>query len=358
MKLKKMLLTLLALVILLGSAGWFLQVPISLAIARRVAVARLGTDASASLPDGLHVGLCGAGSPFPDERRSGPCTLVQAGKRLFVFDSGSGAARNIGKMGFNHGKIEAIFLTHFHSDHIDGLGELMLQRWVSASNREPVPVHGPVGVDSVVGGFNQAYGLDKGYRVAHHGDAVMPASGSGGQPMPFTPGADGRVVLLKDADLEITAFTVDHAPVHPAVGYRISYKGRSAVISGDTRKSAAVLREAQGADLLVHEALSVPLVNMLREAATASQRANLFKVFGDIIDYHATPEQAAETARDAKVRFLLLNHIAPPLPMPGLEKAFLGEAPNIYSGPLRVGVDGDFISMPAGSTEVTASRRF
>ena len=111
-------------------------------------------------------------------------------------------------------------------------------------------------------------------------------------------------------------------------------------------------------DLLVHEALSAQLVNMLREAATASQRANLFKVFGDIIDYHATPEQAAETARDARVRFLLLNHIAPPLPMPGLEKAFLGEATSIYTGPLRVGVDGDFISMPAGSTEVTASRRF
>ena len=336
MKLKKTLLALLGLAVLLGAAGWFLQVPISLAVARRVAVARLGADAGANLPDGLHVGLCGAGSPFPDERRSGPCTLVQAGKRLFVFDAGGGAARNVGKLGFNHGRIEAIFLTHFHSDHIDGLGELMLQRWVSASNREPVPVHGPQGVDKVVDGLNQAYALDKSYRVAHHGDTVMPASGSGGKAMPFNTGADGRVVLLKDGELEITAFSVDHAPVQPAVGYRISYKGRSAVISGDTRKSAAVLREA----------------------ATASQRANLFKVFGDIIDYHATPEQAAETARDARVRFLLLNHIAPPLPMPGLEKAFLGEATSIYTGPLRVGVDGDFISMPAGSTEVTASRRF
>ena len=358
MKLKKTLLALLGLAVLLGAAGWFLQVPISLAVARRVAVARLGADAGANLPDGLHVGLCGAGSPFPDERRSGPCTLVQAGKRLFVFDAGGGAARNVGKLGFNHGRIEAIFLTHFHSDHIDGLGELMMQRWVSASNREPVPVHGPQGVDKVVDGLNQAYALDKSYRVAHHGDTVMPASGSGGKAMPFNTGADGRVVLLKDGELEITAFSVDHAPVQPAVGYRISYKGRSAVISGDTRKSAAVLREAQGVDLLVHEALSAQLVNMLREAATASQRANLFKVFGDIIDYHATPEQAAETARDARVRFLLLNHIAPPLPMPGLEKAFLGEATSIYTGPLRVGVDGDFISMPAGSTEVTASRRF
>ncbi len=95
------------------------------------------------LPDGLHVGICGAGSPFPDDRRAGPCTTVVAGKRLFVFDAGSGSPRNIGKLGFVHRRIEAIFLTHFHSDHVDGLGELMLQRWEKPfltlfSNRDPV----------------------------------------------------------------------------------------------------------------------------------------------------------------------------------------------------------------------------
>jgi len=84
----------------------------------------------------------------------------------------------------------------------------------------------------------------------------------------------------------------------------------------------------------------------------------LAKVLGDIHDYHATPEEAAETARDAKVGYLLLNHIVPTLPpLPGLEKVFLGDAPRIYSGPLRVGRDGDFVSMPAGSREITHSTR-
>ncbi len=341
-----------------ATGAYALRVPISLALAKKVAQQRMATDALAELPDGLHVGLCGAGSPFPDDKRSGACTLVVAGQRLFVFDAGAGNSRNISRMGFNHGRIEAIFLTHFHSDHIDGLGELMLQRWVSTSNREPVPVHGPQGVDAVVAGFMQAYSQDQNHRVTHHGESTMHAAGFGGIAKPFTPDAQGRVVLLKDKDLEILAFTVDHGPVRPAMAYRVTYKGRTMVLSGDTRKSAAVQREATGVDLLVHEALSVPLVELLREAAVSARRDNLVKIFADIQNYHATPEEAAETARDARVGYLLLNHIAPPLPLPGMEKAFLGNASALFAGPIQVGADGDFISMPAADKRTLVSRRF
>lgn len=345
------------LVALVACAAFF-RVPLSMMVAKKAAAERLATGAMKELPDGLHVGLCGAGSPFPDDKRAGPCTLVVAGKRLFIVDAGSGSVRNIGKMGFPHGRIDAIFLTHFHSDHIDGLGELMLQRWGSAASPAPVPVYGPPGVETVLAGFMQAYGQDKQYRVAHHGEATVPAGGFGGKALPFTVGADGRVVVLKDADLEITAFTVDHGPVHPAVGYRFAYKGRSVVISGDTKKSTAVQREAAGVDVLVHEAMSTPLMGVLKDGAVQAGRMNLAKIFDDILNYHTTPEEAAETARDAKVGYLLLNHIAPPLPLPGLEKAFLGDAPNIYSGQIRVGVDGDFVSLPVGSSEIKVSRRF
>ena len=355
---RSFILSILVLVAIVVAAAFAFRVPISMAIAGKVAAYRLGADAMNDLPDGLHVGLCGAGSPLPDDKRSGPCTLVVAGKQLFVVDTGSGSARNIGKMGFQHGRINAILLTHFHSDHIDGLGELLLQRWGSAANTAPVPVYGASGVETVLAGFMQAYSQDRDYRVAHHGEATVPAGGFGGKAVPFIPGADGRVVLLKDANLEITAFTVDHGPVHPAVGYRFVYKGRSVVISGDTKKSAAVQREAAGVDLLVHEALSGPLMALLKDGAAKAGRVNLVKIFDDIPNYHPSPEEAAETARDAKVGYLLLNHIAPPLPLPGLEKAFLGAAPDIYSGPIRIGADGDFVSMPAASTDIKVSRRF
>ena len=345
-------------VLLLAAAGaWFARTQISLAIAAQVVQTHLGEDLATQLPDGLHVGLCGAGSPFPDDLRSGPCTAVLAGKRLFIFDAGNGAARNIGKLGFMAGQVEAVFLTHFHSDHIDGLGELLLQRWVQGGHKTPPVVVGPEGVEQVVAGFVQAYALDRGYRVEHHGDATVPAAGFGATARAFK--GQEVTVLLKDGDLEISAFPVQHDPAHPAVGYKIRYKDRTVVLSGDTRKSPAVVAAARGADVLVHEALSAPMVDVIREGARATGRARMVKLFDDIKDYHASPAEAAETAREADVRYLLLNHIVPTVPpLPGLEGYFLGEAPKIFSGPLRLGRDGDFLTLPAGSQEVKASRRF
>ena len=336
------------------------RVPLSLRVAERVASHRLAMDPVASLPDGLHVGVCGSGSPFPDDKRAGPCTLVLAGKRLFVFDAGSASVKNIGKLGFSHGRIEAIFLTHFHSDHIDGLGELLLQRWASAANTVPVDVHGPIGVDQVVQGLMQAYGQDRYYRVTHHGDATVPSSGFGARAKAFQTGDTlGQLqTLVQDADVQIAAFSVDHAPVHPSVGYLIRYKGRSVVLSGDTKQSKAIEGVAQGADLLVHEALSPTLIGVLKQGAAQAGRTNLVKIFDDIIDYHTTPEQAAQTAKAAQVRFLLLNHIVPALPLPGLEAAFLGNADQVYGGPIRIAHDGDFLTLPVGSTAVNLSSRF
>ncbi len=88
--------------------------------------------------DGLHVGICGSGSPLVDINRTGPCIAVVAGKHLYVVDIGDGSTRNITLMGFQTGKIDAVLLTHFHSDHIAGLGEVMLQRWAGGSKTRPV----------------------------------------------------------------------------------------------------------------------------------------------------------------------------------------------------------------------------
>jgi|TARA_B110000259_G_scaffold187923_1_gene244023 ribonuclease Z len=360
MKLRRILLSLVGLFLLLSALAYVFRAEISMAIAQRVTAIRMNADAVRQLPDGLHLGLCGSGSPMPDDLRMGPCTLVVAGKRLFVFDAGNGSSRNIGKMGFVHGQIDAIFLTHFHSDHIDGLGELLLQRWVSSGNAAPVPLYGPPGVEKVAAGIMQAYELDRSYRVAHHGEAILPSGGFGAQVNIFkTPAANQRLVLLKDEDLEVAAFLVDHSPVSPAVGYRISYKGRSIVLSGDTIENAAVQREAAGVDVLVHEAMSLPLMALLTQGAKLAGRPVVETLMVDIQNYHTTPEQAAQTAYKAQARYLLLNHIAPPLPpLPGLEKAFLGDAAKRFKGPIKIGRDGDFISLPAHSDIIDSHKRF
>lgn len=357
MRLKKTTLT--WMVLGLVAAGLYMaRAPISMAIAKRVATQRLSSDPLRGLPDGLHVAICGAGSPMPDEQRGGPCTMVIAGQQIFVFDAGNTSARNINKMGFNAGNIHSIFLTHYHSDHIDGLGELMLQRWVSNSNAEPVKVHGPIGVETVVNGFLQAYSLDRGYRVAHHGDAVLPNKGFGAIAKSFALQDDKATVVFENADTRITAFSVSHAPIHPAVGYQIRYKDRSMVISGDTTPSAHVQREAQGVDLLVHEAMSTDLMALIQEGAHDAQRDKLAQLMKDILNYHTTPQEAADIASKAQVNFLLLNHVAPPLPLPGLVDVFLKGTSDIFKGKIQVAKDGDFLSLPAGQKIIQTSSRY
>ena len=345
-------------VVLLVLVRWQ-QATIGSALFERAVGERVGRDSTAGLPDGLHVALCGTGSPLPNPVRAGPCTVVIAGKQVFVVDIGEGGGRNINLMGLPLGRISGVFLTHFHSDHIDGMGPLMLTRWTAGTNTSPLPVYGPTGVDRVVAGFNAAYAIDNAYRTGHHGPAIAPPTGAGGVAMPFAlpePGRGDTVVVLEKDGLKVTAIRVDHGPVKPAVGYRFDYKGRSVVISGDTAKSAALTVAAKGANLLVHEALQPKLVKMMTASLAAKGMKNLAQITRDILNYHTTPEQAAEVAQAAGAKQLVLSHIVPSIPSKFFNPAFLGDAASRYPGPIVVGEDGMMFSLPAGKTDIVQSR--
>jgi ribonuclease Z len=355
---KRILLGLLGALLLLLLIAFFFRTTIALRVMERAVATNLTSDWVSDLPDGLHVVLCGAGSPLPDLKRSGSCVAVIAGQRVFVVDAGSGASRRLNELRVPQGRIEAILLTHFHSDHIDGLGELLMQRWVNRGAKTPVPVHGPTGVGEVVDGINRAYRLDSAYRVAHHGEAIVPPSGAGGTAHPFPVPAEARgEVVIDEGGVKVTAFQVDHAPVEPAIGYRFDYRERSVVLSGDTVKSANLQRFADGVDLLVHEALAPHLVAVLTRAAEELGRDRIAKITRDILDYHATPVEAAEVARDAGVGFLLYYHIVPPLPIAPLENVFLEGVDSVYEGPVAVGRDGTTVHLPVGSDAITVEQR-
>ena len=320
---------------------------------RNLAARLMAADRLAELPDGIHVVLCGAGSPLPDPERSAPCVAIVAGGSLYLVDAGAAAARNLQRVGLPVDQVRAVFLTHFHSDHIDGLGELGVLRWAGGSHREPLPTFGPPGVERVVAGLRETYALDTGYRVAHHGPRVVPPTGAGLEARRFEAPEPGAPREVWDQDgVRVTAFRVDHDPVDPTVGYHFDHAGRSVVLSGDTKKSAEVERMARGVDLLVHEALSPALVGILTEAAEAAGLEGRAKITRDILTYHTTPVQAAEIAQAAGARHLLFYHIVPPLRVPGLEQAFLEGVSDAYKGEVTLGRDGTRISLPARSDAI------
>lgn len=343
-----LLILLLALAALYAARG-SLVIP----LLERAAPGMMIIDSRDELAPGLNVAVCGAGGPLPDPQRSGACMVVMAGENLLMIDAGTNGARNLNRMRIPIGEVDAVLLTHFHSDHIDGLGETATLRWASSANSAPLPVIAPRGVEQVVDGFNLSYYQDAEYRHAHHGDSVAPLSGKGLVARPFIAPAAGQGELVWDKDgLKVTAFSVNHKPVKPAVGYRFDYAGRSVVISGDTSQSSNLEHFASGADLLFHEGLSVKLVGILNSSAKKTGNKIIEKITQDIIDYHTDPRDAAESASTAGVGQLVFYHIVPPLILPGMDKVFLEGVADAYSGPVTLSRDGTVFSLPSGSKDI------
>ncbi|QTD54916.1 MBL fold metallo-hydrolase [Parasphingorhabdus cellanae] len=340
----------------LVSATWLLRPAIGAWLFANAVETAVNRDVIGDLPEGMHLALCGTGSPLPDPSRAGPCSAVIIDGKMFIVDIGGGAVRRLGEMGLSPGRIEALLLTHFHSDHIDGMGELLLQRWAGGGHAEPLPVIAPEGVTPIVDGINAAYAADASYRVAHHGEDIMPPSGIGGTARPFALPTDEAEQIVYDQDgLKITAFAVNHEPVVPAVGYRFDYKGRSIVFSGDTTRNVAVERACNGCDILVHEVLNAEMVALTEAAMKKAGRPRLEKIMADIPDYHATPAEVAESAKAAKAKMLVFSHIVPAVPNSLLEPYYLKDVTAGFRGKIVMGKDGMLFSLPADSDHIGRS---
>ncbi len=308
----------------------------------------------------LRVILAGTSSPLPDPNRAKSCVAVIAGGRAYVVDTGPESWKTFALMNFPGARIAAILLTHFHSDHIGDLGEFRMQTWVGG-RRQPLAVFGPEGVAHVVNGFNQAYALDDVYRTTHHGADIMPAAAAPLDAKPFAlpdrvspPGT--LVKVLEHEGLTISGFEVDHSPASPAVGYRFDYRGRSVVISGDTRKVPAVAAAAKGADVLIHDAMSQSLRRIMVDAARDAGIARVAKLFEDIGDYHASAIEAAESANEAGARLLIYTHFVPPLARPQLARVYFEGVDAIRArSSWVVGFDGLRVDLPLNSTDVIQS---
>ena len=247
--------------------------------------ARAETAADLERTDALTVVLCGTGSPIPSERAQS-CTAIFVGSKCLLFDVGSGAARSMEALDIPVSHLSAVFLTHFHSDHIADLGEAIDRSWVNG-RRQHLFIYGPTGVSAIVHGFLDVYSREYGYRTAHHGAEIMPPQYAGATAVDFeTPSGDEPVVVYEQDGIVVKAFKAHHPPVVPAVSYRIEYAGRVVVVTGDTTATAALANQSCDADLLVSEVMNMDLIRQMETASRSGGNEFNARILHDILSYH------------------------------------------------------------------------
>ncbi len=290
---------------------------------------------------GFKVTLLGTASPSPRPNRFGPSTLVEAGDQKLLFDAGRGVPIRMWQIKLPMGKLNALFLTHFHSDHVSGIPDLWLTGWLGPEfgrRAAPFRVIGPVGTKALMDNIEKAFSADVKIRLE---DEKLPPAGIAVAAEEF----DHDGVVYEQNGVKVTAFEVDHgAAIKPAYGYRIDYNGHSVVLSGDTRYNENVVKYGTGSDLLIHEVGS----------ARKELMVNLFAQ--RIIAHHTTPTEAGQVFSRAKPKLAVFTHIVllsgATIPEPTLDDV-VGETRQTYDGPLEVG--DDLMSFEIGDT-VTVKR--
>ncbi len=267
----------------------------------------------------MRVTLLGTGTPAVRVHRQGGSTLVEAGGQVLLFDAGRGTTMRLKQAGIAFGLVDKLFLTHLHSDHITGLPELWLTRWVLGRHQaRPMQIWGPDGTSSLMANLTRAFDFDIGIRA--NNPPHLPPDGLTPDVTEITEG-----VVFRGSGITVTAFDVNHHPVKPAFGFRIDFGGHSVVISGDTMYSENLIKHAQGADLLIHEVAY----------ATDAQRLNPF--WEGVVKMHTSPADAGRVFSAVQPRLAVYTHVI--TADSETDHQLIPATAETYPGPVVVGMD-------------------
>ena len=280
--------------------------------------------------DIVKITLLGTGSPIPDPHRAGPATLVQAGGFNVLADCGRGVTMRLAAAGVIPATLHALLITHLHSDHITDLNDIMTTHWIMAPEGTPLRIYGPPRIAEVVAAALLMLAPDMDYRLAHHDDLTWRPNV---EVIEVHPGDEFDI-----GQLHVLVGATDHRPVEPTVAYRIEGGTGSVVLGGDGVPCAGLDQLCAGADAYVQTVIREDIVRMVPNAR-----------FQDIIDYHSTVEQAADTATRAGVTTLVLTHYVPPI-QPGAEHEWRALAAQHFAGQIVLGDDLTSVDLSPGSS--------
>ena len=275
------------------------------------------------------VTLTGTGVPHPSPGRAGPGVLVRHGATALQFDAGRGTVLRLAEAGVMAHQLDAVLITHVHSDHVVDLADLVMTRWVQGTLHPvgPVPIVAPEGESTrFARRMLDPFVDDIAVRVEHVQDHAPELD-----IRPFAlPTAPVEVWRSRDGSVTVEAVGVHHEPVREAVAYRVTTPDGVVVISGDTRVCDEVRDLAAGADVVVHEVCRTSVMSALIAGTP----------FESIFDYHADSVTLGAMAETAGVGHLVLTHLIPPPTDPAAEQAFADDVrAGGYTGRVTVGHD-------------------
>lgn len=306
---------------------------------------------------------------------AGISTAIVVDGRVYMVDVGSGAGRQLRRSGYSFADVEAVFVTHMHSDHTVDLASLLLiahgetrgnQIQVfgpgdrgklppltprAGTRPEPVSPSDPVpGIATTFERLVLAYSTDINDRMFDYGspspatkfkvnDVTLPAN------IPFDPNDNVAPIMdpfliFRDERVTVRAILVDHHPTAPAFAFRFDSEYGSVVISGDTGYCQNVTTLAQGADVLFHEVIDMATIEK-QARTTYKDPAHRRSVLDHHRRAHTTAQDAGRIAQAANVRTLALHHLVPADAPPSAWQ----EAAITFDGELIVPHDLDVVNV-------------
>jgi ribonuclease Z len=261
--------------------------------------------------------------------RFGASQVVSDGTTRLLIDAGWGSTLRLYQAAMPPQTIDAVFITHLHSDHTTDMADFLVMRWLGGV-RAPIAIYGPAGTRRMVEAFQEAMAADTRYRLDHHGDKLW----SGGLAADVTEleAGDEPVEIARLGGIAVKAFEVDHRPVKPAYGFRIEAGGCAVVISGDTNPCDGLSNGSKDADIMVCDSMNVAMMQVMEQQLRSIGNVVQADLLEDAHTYHAPIAAMAELAARAGVKHLVLSHLLPPVQddrvpqfIAGLSEAFPGK---------------------------------
>ncbi len=243
------------------------------------------------------VTVTGTGTPLATAERAGAGVLVRHGDTHLQFDAGRATVTRLLAAGSSPADLTAIFLTHYHSDHLVGLQDIVLTHWTMDvyDDFEPFELYAPNGhTINFCNRMLEIWHEDLAVRSLHNLRDPQPKMALSGFDAPASP-----TEIWSNGEVRVLANAVRHEPIEDAVGYRVETPDGVIAISGDTVVCDEVAALADGADVVVYEALRT---DVIRQRPPDKQY---------IINYHADTRLIGQQMAALGIPRLMLTHLIP-----------------------------------------------